>query len=174
MYLYMHGSRYDYDIHRFWPLFITYQDDTNPTVIEIQEGFTWPHFVLDDKVLTLVGLTATSVDEQFNIFCTSLGIWTVISRGHVLEVAENNQVFIKSLSVLDCKDLVQHTLPTIASCRSRLNVTSERAYTRHQFIRAELDKASPATSVAAGTPKATCSVKQGRPLTPASGSTVVK
>lgn len=83
-------------------------------------------------------------------------------------------MFIKSLSVLDCKDLVQHTLPTIASCRSRLNVTSERAYTRHQFIRAELDKASSATSVAAGTPKATCSVKRGRPLTPAPGSTVVK
>ena len=68
--------------------------------------------------------------DRLNLFRTSLGIWTLINCGHVVELTENSRVFIKMVDVQDCKSLVKHTLPVIVSPRGRLDITGERAYIR--------------------------------------------
>jgi len=72
------------------------QDDVEPTVIEVQEGFTWPHLVLNSTVLAQAGMTDII---RLNLFRTSLGIWTLINCGHVVDLTENSRVFIKMVDV---------------------------------------------------------------------------
>jgi hypothetical protein len=83
---------------------------------------------------------------RFNLFRTSLGIWTLINCGHVVELTENSRVFIKMVDVQDCKSLVKHTLPVIAPPKGRLDITGERAYIRQRALRDEiLTSPSPST-----------------------------
>ena len=67
-----------------------------------------PHFVLDDSVISLVGLTPLPSHDRLNIYRPSLGIWTVVSQGHVVEVTENSRVFVKSME--HCKNLDEYTM----------------------------------------------------------------
>ena len=106
-----------------------------PTVIEVQEGFTWPHLVLNSALLAQAGMADAL---RLNLFRTSLGIWTLINCGHVVELTENSRVFIKMVDVQDCKSLVKHTLPVINGTphrdKGRLDITGERAYIRQRAL----------------------------------------
>ena len=83
---------------------------------------------------------------HFSLFCTSLGIWTLINCGHVVELTENSHVFIKMVDVQDCKSLVKHTLPVNAPPKGRLDITGERAYIRQRALHDEiLTSPSPST-----------------------------
>lgn len=85
---------------------------------------------------------------RLNLFRTSLGLWTLINCGHVVELTENSRVFIKMVEVQDCKSLVKHTLPVIAPPKGRLDITGERAYIRQRSLRDEiLTSPSPSTHV---------------------------
>ena len=86
---------------------------------------------------------------RLNLFRTSLGIWTLINCGHVVDLTENSRVFIKMVDVQDCKNLVKHTLPVIiAPPRGRLDITGERAYIRQRTLHDEiLTSPSPSTRV---------------------------
>ena len=75
---------------------------------------------------------------RLNLFRTSLGIWTLINCGHVVELTENGRVFIKMVDVQDCKSLVKHTLPVVAPHKGRLDITGERAYIRQRALRDEI------------------------------------
>ena len=85
--------------------------------------------------------------DRLNLFRTSLGIWTLINCGHVVELTENSRVFIKMVDVQDCKSLVKHTLPVIVSPRGRLDITGERAYIRQRALRDEILTSPPSTHV---------------------------
>jgi hypothetical protein len=86
--------------------------------------------------------------DRLNLFRTSLGIWTLINCGHVVELSENGRVFIKMVDVQDCKSLVRHTLPVIACPKGRLDITGERAYIRQRALHDEiLTSPSPSTRI---------------------------
>jgi hypothetical protein len=91
---------------------------------------------------------------RLNLFRTSLGIWTLINCGHVVELTENSRVFIKMVDVQDCKSLVKHTLPVIAPPKGRLDITGERAYIRQRALRDEI-LTSPLPSTHVVRPRAT-------------------
>jgi hypothetical protein len=85
---------------------------------------------------------------RLNLFHMSLGIWTLINCGHVVELTENSRVFIKMVDVQDCKSLVKHTLPVVALPRGRLDITGERAYIRQRALCDEiLTSPSPPTHI---------------------------
>ena len=104
----------------FWLLTLC-QDHVEPMVVEFLEGFTWSQFVLDDAVISLAGLVPLPP-----LYRPSLGIWTVVSLGHVVKVTENSRVFVKSIEVQHCKDLADHTIALTSQFRGRLDVTRER------------------------------------------------
>ena len=91
---------------------------------------------------------------RLNLFRTSLGIWTLINCGHVIELTENSRIFIKMVDVQDCKSLVKHTLPVIAPPKGRLDITGERAYIRQRALRDEI-LTSPPPSTHVTSPPAT-------------------
>jgi hypothetical protein len=65
---------------------------------------------------------------------------------HVVEVTENNRVFVKSIEVPHCKNLAEHTITLTSQFRGRLDVTRERAYTtRQRLLHDELANLSPST-----------------------------
>jgi hypothetical protein len=100
---------------------------------------------LNNTVLAQAGMVDVS---RLNLFRTSLGIWTLISCGHVVELTENSRIFIKMVDVQDCKSLVQHTLPVIAPPRGQLDITGEHAYIRQRALHDEiLTSPSPSTHV---------------------------
>ncbi|KIM40256.1 hypothetical protein M413DRAFT_446434 [Hebeloma cylindrosporum] len=134
-------------------LYVWLQDHVQPTVVEFQDGFTWPHFVLDDSVISLAGLAPLPPHHRFNIYRPSLGIWTVVSLGHVVEVNENSRVFVKSTDVQHCKNLTEHSITPTCQFRGRLDVTRERTYTRQRLLQDELANLSPSTSSSRVTPK---------------------
>ena len=80
-----------------------------------------PHFVLDDSVISLVGLTPPFHD-RLNIYRPSLGIWTVVSQGHAIEVIENNRFFVKSMDVQHCKNLDEYMTTLTSQFRRRFDV----------------------------------------------------
>ena len=91
----------------------------------------WPHLVLNSAILAQAGMADV---RRLNLFRTSLGIWTLINCGYVVELTENSRVFIKMVDVQDCKSFVKHTLPVIAPPRGRLDITGERAYIRQWYV----------------------------------------
>ena len=90
----------------------------------------WPHLVLNSTMLVQAGMAEVA---HLNLFCMSLGIWTLINCGHVVELTENGCIFIKMVDVQDCnKSLVKHTLPVIAPHKGQLDITRECAYIRQR------------------------------------------
>jgi hypothetical protein len=124
-----------------------------PTVVEFQEGFLWPHFVLDDCLIGLAGLVPLPPHPRFNIYRPSLGLWTVVSLGHVVEVTESNRVFVKSMDVRHCKNVTEDTITLTPQFRGRLDVTRERVYARQCPLHDEFSNLSPSTSSIQITPK---------------------
>lgn len=100
-----------------------------------------------------MGLVPLPPHCRFNIYRPSLGIWTVISLGYVVEVTENSRIFVKSMDVQHCKNLAEHTITLTSQFRGRLDVTRERAYTRQRLLQDELANLSPSTSSSQVTPK---------------------
>jgi hypothetical protein len=106
---------------------------------------------LNSTVLAQAGMANVA---RLNLFRTSLGIWTLINCGHVVELTENSRVFIKMVDVQDCKSLVKHTLPVVALPKGRLDITGERAYICQRTLRDEI-LTSPSASTHVFSPPAT-------------------
>ncbi|KAF8957662.1 hypothetical protein BDZ97DRAFT_1924400 [Flammula alnicola] len=104
------------------------EDDTVPAPFEVQEGFVWPHFILNEAVLLSAGFPHVSPDTRFNIFRFNLGHWTTVKLNHVVELKETPRVFIK--------------LPT----SNVVNILKrERAYVKKRMTEHELSQASKAS-----------------------------
>jgi hypothetical protein len=65
-----------------------------PTVVEIQDGFTWPHFIIGRSALN--DLDFESDVSSIQLYRTSLGAWTRVKEGHIIPVEENDRVFLKA------------------------------------------------------------------------------
>jgi len=63
-----------------------------------------PHFVLDDCVIGLAGQVPLRSHRRFNIYRPFPRTWTAVGLVHVVEVTENNRIFVKSMDVHHCKN----------------------------------------------------------------------
>jgi hypothetical protein len=91
------------------------QNGCEPTVVQFQSGFQWPHFALTHDVLCELDLTTTAneADICVKLYNSSLRTWTKVHPGFVIAVKEGEQVFLKALHVTDCTDfdrLINNTL----------------------------------------------------------------
>ena len=76
---------------------MVFQDNVVPALFEVQEGFVWPHFILNEAVLLLAGFTNISADIRFNIFRFNLGHWTTVKINHVVELKDSPRIFVKAI-----------------------------------------------------------------------------
>ena len=72
-------------LHIIISILTVLQDDVTPVPFEVQEGFVWPHFILNEAILSMAGFTQISAQKQFNVFRFNLGHWTTVRLNHVIE-----------------------------------------------------------------------------------------
>ena len=61
------------------------QDGKQPTILEAQGHFKWPHFILTEDVLDEVDLLGHAGDNTcVQLFNTTIWTWTKVCVGHVI------------------------------------------------------------------------------------------
>lgn len=119
-----------------------FKDNIAPAPFEVQEGFVYPHFILDKTVLLSAGFSDVSPDMRFNIYRFNLGHWTTVKLNHVIELKDTPRIFIKAIHVQDCQDFLKFLLlssPSSATSPNiRTNLAGERAYVKKKMIDYEL------------------------------------
>ncbi|KAF8152443.1 hypothetical protein B0H34DRAFT_861722 [Crassisporium funariophilum] len=120
------------------------EDNTVPAPFEIQEGFVWPHFILNEAVLLSAGFLHVSPNTRFNIFRFNLGHWTTVKLNHVVELKETPHVFIKATHVQCCQYFEKFLISTSSSATApniRTNLAGERAYVKKRMTEHKLSQA---------------------------------
>ncbi|KDR67273.1 hypothetical protein GALMADRAFT_147270 [Galerina marginata CBS 339.88] len=122
-------------------------DNAEPKAFEVQEGFVtafvWPLFILNEAILCQAGLSLAP-ENTFDIFRKTLGHWTTVKIGHVIDITASPQVFIKASDVRQCKDLTNLVSSSIVTSPNiRKNLAGECAYVRRRMIEREISQ-SPA------------------------------
>jgi hypothetical protein len=126
-----------------WKLSHGFQDNAVPVLFEVQEGFVWPHFILNEAVLLSAGFTNISADIRFNIFRFNLGHWTTVKINHVVELKDSPRIFVKAIHVQHCQDFAKFLLSTSLSTTSpniRTNLAGERTYVKKKMVEYELSR----------------------------------
>ena len=102
------------------------QNNTDPMVVEFQDGFIWPYFIINTSVLDRVSLSL-SLAVSLNLYRPCMKLWTCISVDHIIHLSINNKnIFLKPSNVHFCNELQIHT--SIMPFISRMDVTAERAH----------------------------------------------
>ncbi|KAG5651945.1 hypothetical protein H0H81_006829 [Sphagnurus paluster] len=91
------------------------KNNAPPIVVEFQDKFTWPHFVLNDDVLVDLELAPA---KAIQLYRPSLGLWVKIKTGHVLDVNDNIPVLVKSMDVTACIDFSRHMETVLEAVKS--------------------------------------------------------
>ena len=124
------------------------QNDTDPIVVEFQDGFIWPYFIISASALARVGLGSLPPTVSLNLYRPHMRLWTGISVDHIVHLTINNtRIFLKPSNVQSCQDLQVHT--SMNPFITRMDVTAERA---HMKSRMELQNLERAYAVLAATP----------------------
>jgi len=115
------------------------QNDTDPMVVEFQDGFIWPYFIITTSVLDRVGLSLSSA-VSLNLYRPRMKLWTCISVGHVVHLSINDtRIFLKPSNVHFCNELQIHT--SIMPFIYRMDVTAERAHMKSRMELQHLERA---------------------------------
>ncbi|KAF8182921.1 hypothetical protein BJ912DRAFT_928336 [Pholiota molesta] len=119
------------------------EENVVPALFEIQDGFIWPHFMLNEAVLVAAGFPDIPADMRFNLFRFNLGHWTTIKINHVVELKEPH-IFIKALNVQLCRDFSKYHTSMISSVTPniRSNLAGERAHVKKKMVARELSVSS--------------------------------
>ncbi|KAF8806654.1 hypothetical protein BYT27DRAFT_7041765, partial [Phlegmacium glaucopus] len=116
------------------------EEDTDPNIVQFQEGFTWPYFEINDHVLDLADISPLPANRQFKVFNTRLGIWTTAHSPYIIEVNEQaSSIFIKRFNVITHKDLPRYAkFQSQPAPNVRTNLMGERAYMKQRMVEHEL------------------------------------
>jgi hypothetical protein len=110
----------------------------------VQGGFTRPHFIISESILTSAGFPHISCDTPFNLFRINLGHWTTVKLNHVVDLKDSSRIFIKALGVQSCQDFAKFlSISSSSSSLSpniRTNLASERAYIKNKMASRELSR----------------------------------
>ncbi|KAF8229119.1 hypothetical protein L208DRAFT_1288116, partial [Tricholoma matsutake] len=75
------------------------------TVLEVQGGFKWLHFVLGAEILSKVGLRHQDEQEvKFRLYNTTIHTWTTVQIGYVITLRDGDQIFLKWANIINCLD----------------------------------------------------------------------
>ncbi|KAJ7599945.1 hypothetical protein C8J56DRAFT_1072663 [Mycena floridula] len=80
------------------------ENGADPEETAIQDGFSWPDFLLTPSILADIGLDNV---KHFSFYRISTMTWVNIKPGHSLNVASHSTILLRKLDVTDCKDLEQ-------------------------------------------------------------------
>jgi hypothetical protein len=115
------------------------QNDTDPMVVEFQDGFIWPYFTINTSVLNRIGLSLSSA-MSLNLYCPCMRLWTCISVDHIVHLSINDtRIFLKPSNVHFCKELQIHT--SVMPFISRMDVTAERVHMKSRMELQRLERA---------------------------------
>jgi hypothetical protein len=105
------------------------KNDSEPNVVEIQEGFTWPYFVINHTVREDLEFPPNMTGLW--LYHPLLSTWTKIKDNHIITVEDNAHVFLKAPDVVDCKDFGRHAQsPTQNVPHFHHDLRSECAYVK--------------------------------------------
>ncbi|KAF4574427.1 hypothetical protein EYR40_005849 [Pleurotus pulmonarius] len=106
------------------------EDGNPPVIMSIQDGFSWPHFIVSQKLLEELDLKG-----RISLYSPTLLTWTQVKVGHVIVVHERSRVFLKSSKLRDLVDFEEHrnTAFDTQPLHFRLNLARERSSVRSQL-----------------------------------------
>jgi hypothetical protein len=108
------------------------ETDVEPTIIEYQDKFIWPHFILTRSVLNDLDFRSDSTTVLLHR--PSLGTWTRVREGHVILVDTQNRIFLRDVGVkqaLNFDQLIKEQKPL----HFRSNLPHERSSVRRDTTR---------------------------------------
>ena len=130
----LYGVKYVHEFLSQCYLIPYWQDDQDPNIVEVQEGFPWPQFIVSKKLLTLAGFSPehlASPTFRLQIYREELGVWAAVDTDHVVTVREGSRIFMKSASVSLCRGLDHLLQPPTRQPDLRTNLAGERAFIKY-------------------------------------------
>lgn len=120
------------------------KDGSAPVIVEFQEGFIWPHFVISYSVLEDLDLytpPSASLDEPripppIKLYNQQVNVWTKIKIGHVVTLKAGSHIFLKAVAVTRCEglDSILSTTSTNQEVHHRRNLAGARKYVRERIV----------------------------------------
>ncbi|KAF8064137.1 hypothetical protein FPV67DRAFT_1451370 [Lyophyllum atratum] len=107
------------------------ENDAPPAVTEVQDGFSWPHFIISQEVLACIGLGAVPA-SSIQVYRDGLGVWANANTNHVILVERGSRIFLRSSLVTTCRDFAVHLHPPHTPADIRTNLPAERAYVKRK------------------------------------------
>ncbi|KAF8879156.1 hypothetical protein BD779DRAFT_1423991, partial [Infundibulicybe gibba] len=105
-------------------------DHEPPCVVEFQDGYVWPNFIITPDVIADADLLNNfDTPKYLYLYRISLGTWTKIKPGHVIAVDTHHHIFLRSPNVKECEGMEKLLAASTKSATShfRLNLQAERA-----------------------------------------------
>ncbi|KAF8232625.1 hypothetical protein L208DRAFT_1271279 [Tricholoma matsutake] len=106
------------------------KDNIEATVLEVQGGFKWPHFMLTPAILLDVDLLlADETEGSFKLYNAVIRTWMKVRIGHVITLKDCNHIFLKGHNVIQCHNFDNlHSLSQGSAPHFSKNLPCERAY----------------------------------------------
>lgn len=132
--------------------------------MSIQDGFSWPHFTVSQKLLEELDL-----EGRISLYSPTLLTWTQVKLGHVIVVHERSRIFLKSSKLRDLVDFEEHrnTAFDTQPLHFRSNLARERSSVRSQ-LHARASQPSPSLPAASSS----ASISTSSSSTSTSSSTI--
>ena len=112
------------------------RDDTPHVVHVVQTGFIWPYFVISSPLLSALGLLEAGERGDLRMYDEMDFVdWIAVDIGHVVEVQEGQQLFLKDQSLRKCIDFQKCLDAPSWSSKPhlRFNLPREHAYVREML-----------------------------------------
>ena len=131
----------------------------DPSVVQFQEGFTWPLFVITADVLRELDLLPTPTDgaslQRIMLYNQLQGVWAKIKTDHVVGLKAGDRVFLKFHSVRKCNGFDRLLEGISKTLHQRHDLPEVRKQVRQQIAEKTKRKVSYLSSKAKGKAKAT-------------------
>ncbi|KAJ3481395.1 hypothetical protein NLJ89_g12217 [Agrocybe chaxingu] len=91
-------------------VYVWLEDNGDPSIVELQEGFMWPHLVLNKFILTRTGImtSSSSAPPSINIYHPLISFWTITPLNFVVDLNRDSPcVFLKPLHV-HCNNIASY------------------------------------------------------------------
>ncbi|KAG6805813.1 hypothetical protein H0H92_013904, partial [Tricholoma furcatifolium] len=130
------------------------EESSPPTIMEFQEGFTYPYFILTPTILNDLNINPS---PYFNLYRHSLKVWTTVKAGHSVTIDNTASIFVKSSTIR-----TEHCQAFEASLRTaidaskplhfRHNFQHERAHVKSEILKAQINASRPKRALSSPTP----------------------
>ncbi|KAH9950175.1 hypothetical protein B0H21DRAFT_889327 [Amylocystis lapponica] len=147
-------------------VYVWLDDGAEPSVFDLQDGFIWPFLKFDAATLQY-GLGFYNIPFYFKIYNMALGAWVTVKEDHVVNVTENECLFVKDRWVSETVDFDKYMRLYLARQRAAVAVKAASNSSQPTYRSPSVESTS-SSSLSTHTPRST--PRSRLPILPVPGS----